>query len=330
MTLQRQRRALMAAAVLASAMRAARTAPSPRRLGVLMLNRAESWQFLREELPKALAPLGWIAADGPARNLQIDWRFADDDPSRLPALAQALVRDGAEVLLTRGTPATRALSAATTTVPIVTGVGDPVGAGLATSLAAPGGNITGLSYAFVDTTRKQIELLREMGPGMTRLLLVLPATRASIMADSLRTVERIARAQKLQPQVVVAKELKLLRQALQELRGSGGAAAFVFSFAADATPKDVARVLLQVELPSVFDQRGYVAAGGLMSYRLYWDNQTQHTAAQIDKLLRGAKAAEIPFEQPTRSELVLNAGTAKLLKLRIPAALLARADEVIQ
>ena len=300
-----------------------------RRLGALFLDRAESWQFLRRDLGLELARLGWI--DG--RNLSSDWRFAEGHAERLSDLALGLLRDGADAVLTRGTPATRALQRATTTIPIVTGVGDPVGSGFAATLAAPGGNITGLSYALVETVTKQLELLRELVPGLSRLHVLQDASRASVAPEQIAVVQQLASAQGLAPQVHNVAGIDGLRAALRAARATQGServGAFVFSFGATIEPAAVARAVLQAGIPAVFDQRGYVDVGGLLSYRLNWDDQTRHTAVQIDKVLRGADPARIPFELPTRSELVLNARTAQVLQLPIPTALRLRADDVVE
>lgn len=324
-----RRRALLGSAACCGWLAAWHAVAAPaarRRLGVLLYDGPENWQFLRDELSPALLKLGWQEG----ANLVSDWRFARGDAARLAGLAQALLRDGADVLLTRGTPATRALQQATRTVPIVTGVGDPIGAGFAASLAAPGSNITGLSYAIAETSQKQIELLREIAPLATRLLVLVPADRSPVLAEVIAVVERNARAQRLEPQILRAGDAQALRQRLGEARGKGDAAAFVFAFGSLIPPRNLASALLQAGVAAVFDQRGYVDAGGLMSYRLDWDDQTQRIAAQLDKVLRGVPPAQLPFELPTRSALVLNAGTAKALGLKIPIALRMRADEVIQ
>ena len=300
-----------------------------RRLGALLLDRVESWQFLRRDLGLELARLGWI--DG--RNLSSDWRFAEGRTERLSDLALGLLRDGADAVLTRGTPATRVLQRATSTIPIVTGVGDPVGSGFAATLAAPGGNITGLSYALVETVTKQLELLRELVPGLSRLHVLLDASRASVASEQIGVVQQLASAQGLAPQVHNVAGIDGLRAALRAARATHASqrvGAFVFSFGATIEPAAVAQAVLQAGIPAVFDQRGYVDVGGLLSYRLNWDDQTRHTAIQIDKVLRGADPARIPFELPTRSELVLNARTARLLQLPIPTALRLRADDVVE
>ena len=312
-------------AALAGA-RAAAPPPGQRRLGVLLFDRPQSWAFLPPELRQALAELGWVEG----KNLSIDWRYAEGDAARLPALAAALASSGVGAILTRGTPATRALQQATTTVPILTGVGDPIGAGFARSYAQPGGNITGISYAMVETQSKQLELLREMLPRLARLTIVLQANRQAFAQEITRVYQATAQAVGITTRLALIEGVGGLGRALQSAGASGTYAAFVFGFGKDIDPAVFARIALQAGVPTMFDQRFYVDVGGLMSYRLDWDNQTQRTAAQIDKVFRGEKPAQIPFELPTRSEFVLNARTAKALGLTIPHALRVRADEVIE
>lgn len=320
------RRALVIAALAAGPARRAVAQERPtRRLGVLLYNRPEAWQALREGLIAPLQRLGWTEG----RNLLSDWRFADDDATRLPALARALVDAKVDVLLTRGTPATRALQQATRTIPIVTGVGDPIGSGFAASLAAPGANITGISYALVETTDKRIELLREMVPGLRRILVMLGGGPEWLRADVLRVVEDAARRLGLAIDRQEADSPVAMREVLARARAGGCGAALIdprSSIGRDAA----AQSTTSARMPAMFDHRAYVAAGALMSYRLDWDDQTGRIAEQLDKVLRGANPAQMPFELPTRTQLAINLRTAKAIGLNVPRALLARADEVIE
>jgi putative ABC transport system substrate-binding protein len=314
---------LLAPALLAGAAAAQRR----QRLGVLLQDRAPVWSEFRRALATELGRLGWHEG----RTLASDWRFADGDPARLPALAQALVGDGATVLLTRGTQATRALQQATRTVPIVTGVGDPIGAGFARTLAEPGGNVTGLSYAHVETATKQLELLRALAPTARQLLATLGARDTAIGNEMLPIVERIAGGLGFEMQRLEIRGVEPLRQALREAQGglaAGSVAAYVFG-AGRLDPKDVALPLLHAGIPAVFGHRAYVDSGGLVSYRLDWPDQTRRTAVQLDKVMRGENPARMPFELPTHSELVINARSARLLGLAISNSLRVRADEVI-
>ena len=318
-----RRRALAGLAALPLC--AARAQGAPRRLGVLLFDTPAVWEFLPRELPPALAKLGWHEG----RNFVIDWRFADADAARLPALAQSLVQAGAHALLTRGTPATHALQQATRTLPIVTGVGDPVAAGFAVTLAAPGGNITGVSYAATESVFKQLELLREMSPASTRLLVLQPKRQGQALTDVVASA--VARAQRLRwvTSVHELDQLDDLRRVLSGVRVGERVAALAFNNALIPTA-DFAQGLLVARVPAMFNHRDFAEAGGLMSYRLNWEDQTRSTAIQVDKVLRGIKPAQIPFELPTRTEFVINLRTAGTLGVTVPQALRARADEVIQ
>lgn len=317
---------LMAAGGLSlSAAQSAAPAPGKRRLGVLLLDRPENWEFLVLPLRQALADLGWVEGN----NLSMDWRYAQGDAARLDDLAAQLVRSGVDAVLTRGTPATRALQQASRSLPIVTGVGDPVGSGFAASYARPGGNITGLSYALVETQQKQLELLRELVPRLSRLLLVLPANLAKFAPQMTSSLQAVARESRIATQTVFVASLADLQRALAPAPDPGVSAAFMFSLGA-LTPQEIADTALRHRMPTTFDQRAYVEAGGLMSYRFFWSDQTRSTAIQLDKVLHGVKPEQIPFELPTRSEFVVNAKTAKTLGLTLPQAIRLRADEVIR
>jgi putative ABC transport system substrate-binding protein len=296
-----------------------------RRLGALLFDAPESWRFLELDLAKALAVRGWIEG----RNLETQWLYADGDPVRLQAHAQALARAGVDAILTRGTPATRALQQATRTVPIVTGVGDPVGAGFAATLARPGANVTGVSYADPEALQKRLELLRELRPRLARVTAVLDASRAAFAAELSGPLERAARALGCTQRLRLASSLDEVRDALRSVPSTETEGALVYSFGSRIDPHAIADAALAARVPVMFDRRDYVDAGGLMSYDLRWDDQTGRTAEQIDQVLRGTSPAVIPFELPTHSEFALNVRTAQALGIAIPPALLARADRVV-
>jgi putative tryptophan/tyrosine transport system substrate-binding protein len=300
--------------------------PTSRRLGILLLDRPEIWAFFGPELRKEFARLGWIEGS----NLTLEWRFAEGDAGRLPALAAATSRSGVDAILTRGTPATRALQQATKTVPILTGLGDPIGEGFAQSLAHPGGNITGISYALAETSRKQVELLREMLPRLTRLTIIMKSDQQAFANKITQAARSAAQESRITSRIVIAGSAVELRNAIQPRGETGTDAALVYGLGTSIEPVEIAAILLRAMLPGMFDQREYVDAGGLMSYRLNWENQTQRTVAQIDKVFRGESPAQIPFEFPTRSELIINAKTAKALGMIVPQTLVARADQVVE
>lgn len=298
-----------------------------RRLAILLLKRRDkSGGDLEHDLRSALAEFGWIVD----RNLTIEWHFADDDRSRLPALAAQIVRSAPDAILTFLTPPTRALQLATTTIPIVTGLGDPLVFGIAHSYARPGGNITGLSYGWVELQHKRIELLRSAAPAPARLIIAMNARDASVSQDVTRSAMNAAGEFGFVPEIALLSRAADLQAALRSDRAS---AMIIYGFNVTSSPikaSEVIAVSLGKRVPTVVDDSESVALGGLMSYELYWDNQAQRIAAQLDKVLRGVSPAEIPFELPTRSWLAVNLRTARALGLALPPSLLARADEVIE
>lgn len=309
--------------------RARAAGPPPlgqRRLGVLQYGQEKDSNWLPPAIRQALAALGWVEG----ANLRIEWHYANRDAVRLAALAAALVRLGVHAVLTHGSTTTRALQRASQTLPIITGVGDPVGSGFAQTLARPGGNITGISYGFVETTQKQLQLLREMVPQLAHLLIIQRANRQGDVAEGTPTVAAVAQALGLSTRRVQLADADDLSQALGHPPSPGTGAAYVFDFAGFPDSQAVAAALLRAQLPSVCTDRPFVKAGGLMSYNLDWDDQIQRSAAQIDKVFRGENPAQIPFEFPTRSDFFFNAKTAKALGLAIPPAMRVRADEVIE
>lgn len=294
-----------------------------RRILVLLVGEPQLWADFRGELPQAMASYGWFEN----KNLEITWRFASDN-NQLIALAREITNSDAHAIVTRGTPATLALQRASRTAPIVTGVGDPVASGFARSLAVPGANITGLSWATVESTAKQLELLREIVPHLRRVVMFLSPRAGPALQEIKGPMERAVGAASLDFLVHLVSSSREFVAALRD-HGTGATTAAYTSGLPDIEPRQVVDALREARWPSVFDHRGYVDAGGLMSYRLDWDNQMDRTAAQIDKVLRGMSPAQIPFEQPTRTQLVINTSTASILGLTIPTMLRLRADELV-
>ena len=292
-----------------------------KRLAALLFDRPELWEFLPGELGAALRSLGW-AED---RTLSIEWRYANGDAALLASHAVQLVSSAPDVILTRGTKLTRALQQATKTVAIVTGVGDPIGSGFAKTYARPGSNITGVSYATPETNEKHLELLRLMVPKLSLLHIVIP----DLTADVFRSMESITRAAGLETRRSVVTNITDLQRALHTNNRRGEVAAMIFNLPS-LEPEAVAGAALAEKVPTIYQSRNYVEAGGLASYRLHWTNQIQRTAAQIDKILRGEDPGRIPFELPTVSEFVLNRKTARLLGVALPRSLLMQADSVVE
>jgi putative ABC transport system substrate-binding protein len=295
-----------------------------RRLSVLLQDRPEIWAFFQTEVREELAALGWVEGT----NLVMQWRYAHGEPERLRALAAELVGTQPDAILTRGTPATQALQRATTSIPILTGVGDPIGAGFARSFAAPGGNITGLSWATTEMIGKQLEVLRELLPQLTMLRLVRPDDSGPYGAALSEPVDAAARKAGLATAVMRVSSRAELGPALRAGSAGGRVAAYVFGIPS-IEPKAIAEAALAGRMPTMSGERAFVEAGGLASYKLNWDNQTRRAAAQIDKVFRGEKPGRIPFELPTRAELAFNRSTARALGVGIPQLLLLQADFLV-
>jgi putative ABC transport system substrate-binding protein len=273
-----------------------------------------------------MAQLGWNEGG----NLKIAYRWADGQNARFAELAAELVKLNVDLILTHNTLPTLAAKQATSGIPIVFATaGDPVSSGIVAGLARPGGNVTGLSGQAPDTAGKRIELLRELTPGLERLG-VLSETGNPYAALDVKEVERAARSFNIQVQTAALEPGEEIDVALNALKGS------VHGLYVLPTPVFFAhRVQLNVRslaagLPTMYVIREYVEAGGLISYGPNWPSMWRRAADLVAKILNGAKPGDIPIEQPTQFDLVINARTAKALGLTVPPTLLGRADEVIE
>jgi putative tryptophan/tyrosine transport system substrate-binding protein len=270
--------------------------------------------------------LGWTEG----RNLRIEYRWAEGHTERLPELADELVRLKVDIIVTHNTPPPLAAKRATSVIPIVFATaGDPVGTGIVASLARPGGNVTGLSSQSPDAAGKRLELLRELVPGLRRLA-VLTDIGNPFTEREKSEVQRAARILGLELAAVEIRRAEDIDSAFQGLQMHVQALyvpAVPLFFANRARINSLA---LAVRLPTMHLVREYVEAGGLMSYGPNWPDMWRHAADLVDKILRGAKPADIPVQQPTKFDLVVNMTTAKALGLNIPDKLLALADEVIE
>jgi putative ABC transport system substrate-binding protein len=240
---------------------------------------------------------GWI--DG--RTIAIEYRWGEGRSERLAEIAAEFVRLKVSIIVTAGTAAVIAVKQATSVIPIVFGTaGDPVGTGLVASLARPGGNVTGLSNQSADLAGKRIELLREVVPGLRRL-----------------AIAEIRQAQDIPP-------------AIEALKGRADALYVVTEPLVNTNRIQINALALAARLPTLHGQGAYVKAGGLMSYGANIPDLFRRAADYVDKILRGAKPADLPVEQPTKFDLIINARTAKALGLDLSPTLLARADQVIE
>ena len=273
-----------------------------------------------------LRELGWTEG----RTLAIEYRWAEGRNDRLAEIAAEFVRLKVDVIVTSGTPPTVAAKQATSVIPIVFAVvGDPVGVGVVASVARPGGNVTGLSVQQPDTAGKRLELLREVVPGLRRLAIMANNDNASTALD-MREAQVAARTLGLD---VVTSEIRRredIAPALDALKGHVEALYVCNDPLVTANRMRVSILALGARLPTMYTLREHIEAGGLMSYGPNIPDQYRRSADFVDKILRGTKPGDIPVEQPTKFDLVINLITAKALGLEIPPSLLARADEVIE
>jgi len=297
------------------------------RIGVLEVVAVTSNTTNLAAFRQGLRELGYVEG----QNFVIEYRSADGRAERFPDLAAELVRLKVDVIVTRGTPAALAAKHATGTIPIVmASSGDPLAVGLAASLAHPGGNVTGLSAFATEIQGKQLELVREIVPRITRIGFLLNMSNPVRQAEW-KVVEPLARSAGLQAQLIDMRTARDLEPALDAaMRQRIGALIVGVDALTQANRGEIAQASIKRHLPSMSRERELADAGGLMSYGVHYPDLYRRAATFVDKILKGAKPADLPVEQPTKFELVINMKTAKALGLTIPPSLLQRADEVIQ
>ena len=278
-------------------------------------------------LPKALRELGYVEG----QNLTIEWRFADGDAGRLAELAADLVRANVDVILTTFMLETRAAKQATTSIPIVMLASvDPVGNGLVASLARPGGNVTGMTIQPPEFGGKQVELLKQAVPQISRLAVVWDPLYPGFM-PFYEHAEMAARTLGIRLQSIEVRQPGDVDAAFaQIMKGRAQGLAVWPTTVISASMKRILDFALQKRLPTIYPTRTFMDAGGLMSYGTSFDEVFRRVAVYIDKILKGAKPADLPVEQPTKYDLVINLKEARALGLTIPQSLLQRADEVIR
>jgi ABC-type uncharacterized transport system substrate-binding protein len=298
------------------------------RIGYLGATSPSDRPPLLDAFRQELRELGWIEG----QNVVIDYRFAEGRVDRLPGLASELVQLKVDVLVSLGTQGVTAAKKATETIPIVMiAVRDPVGIGLIASLARPGGNVTGVSgYAGLESVAKQLELLKEIVPKIGRVAILLNPTNAYHQL-AIRELNVAARALEVNLQPLEARGPNEFEGAFAAMTKERVGALLVLSDVIfNSHGERLAELAVKSRLPSANAVRESVEAGQLMSYGPSFLDSYRRSAAYVDKILKGAKAADLPVEQPTKFELVININTAKALGLTIPSAVLARADEVIE
>ena len=280
-----------------------------------------------EAFRKGLRELGYVEG----QNIAIESRWAEDKYDRLPALAADLVRVKVDVIVGVGEQAIRAAQQATRTIPIViAAVTDPVATGLVASLARPGGNITGLSMMGPELVGKQLELLKEVVPKISRVALLWnPSNPAG--APQLREAEVAARALRVRLQRLEARGSQEIDGAFAAMAKERAGALMVLVDAILVGQRtQIAELAARRRLPAVYGMREHAEAGGLMVYGANPLDLERRAATYVDKILKGRKPADLPVEQPTRFELVINMKTAKALRLTIPQTVLIRADHLIE
>jgi len=273
-----------------------------------------------------LRELGWIEG----RNVAIEVRWAGGRNERFAEIAAELLRLKVDVILTHTTPSTLAAKQATSVIPIVFATaGDPVGSGVVTSLARPGGNVTGLSSQGTDAVGKRLELLRETVPALRRLAVLANFNSAFAVLEK-DEVQAVASTLDLEPATFDIRRGQDIAPAFVALKGRADAPYVVLDPVILSNRVRINTLALGARLPTMYTVRELVEAGGLMSYGPNWANQFRRAGDYVDKILRGAKPGDLPVEQPTKFDLVVNVTTATALGLEVPPTLLARADEVIE
>ena len=294
------------------------------RIGVLALGlppAAPDWKA-HSPFVQALRTLGWLEG----QNLVLEYRWAEGQPSRLPTLAAELVQLPVDLLVAGDTAAIRAVQHATSTVPIVmVSVDDPLAWGAVATLAHPGGNVTGVGGVVPELNGKLLELLTEAVPGLTRVAIL------SDGAPMRQDLERAAQALGVHTSHLVVGDPDQFEPAFREANGEGAGALLVLPsvWLVGHLPR-IAAAARQQGLPAIFWLRRFAELGGLMAYGPDWPYLWHRAAAYVDKILKGAKPADLPVEQPMKFEFVINLKTAEALGLSIPPALLFQATEVIR
>jgi ABC-type uncharacterized transport system substrate-binding protein len=275
---------------------------------------------------KRLRELGWTEG----RTVAIEYAWGQGSSERFAEIAADFVRLKVDVIVTAGTPNVIAAKQATSVIPIVFAVaGDPIANNLVASLARPGGNVTGLSTVATDLAGKRLELLREAVPGFRRLAIIGNVAN-SLAVLEMSEVQAAAARFGLEAAALEIRRAEDIAPAFEALRGGADALYVVADPLINTNRARIHTLAMGARLPAIYNAKEHVEAGGLMSYGPNFPELYRRAAEYVDKILRGAKPADIPVEQPTKFDLVVNLTTAKALGLDIPPTLLARADEVIE
>jgi putative ABC transport system substrate-binding protein len=314
--------ALLAVAIIAEAQQPTKIP----RIGFLSALSSSSMSARTEAFRQGLRDFGYVEG----RNIVIESRYAEGKLDRLPALAAELVRLKVDIIVTAGGQATRAAKEATPTIPIVmTNDPDPVGSGFVASLARPGGNITGLSTVAPELSGKRLELLREVLPKLSRVAIVGTSTQPG-HAQAIKELELAAKSFNVQIQYldVLDKPIETAFRAAAKARADG--ILTLTSPILTSQRGQLADLAVKNRIPAIYNDIQFVEAGGLIFYGVSFLDLDRRAATYVDKILKGAKPADLPVEQPTKFEFVVNLKAAKQMGLTIPPNVLARADKVIK
>jgi putative ABC transport system substrate-binding protein len=294
-------------------------------IGFLGTSAASSWSAWTEAFEQRLGELGWTEQ----RTVTIEHRWGEGSTKRFAEIAAEFVKIRADVIVTAGS-AVPAIKQATSTIPIVFAIAtDPVGGGLVESLARPGGNVTGVSDQAADLAGKRVELLREVIPGLRRLAVLANVGYHDSVVE-LTNVETAVKKLGLETTRLEIRRAEDVAPAFQALNGQADGLYVVSDGLVSANHTRIATFALTARLPTMWVARQYVDPGGLMSYGPNYSDLFRRAAEITDKILRGVKPADIPVEQPTKFDFVINLITAKALGLTIPESLLLRVDKVIE
>ena len=306
---------------------AARAQDKVRVIGILETISPELNAGNLDALSRGLKDLGYTEG----QNIRFDYRSAEGQAARFPALAAELVRLKVDLIVTRGTPAARAAKEATSTIPIVmAAIGEPIGTAVVANLARPGRNVTGLSAVVVDLSGKRVELMKEMAPGVTRVG-YLNNMSNPLNPPAWAETQTAARSLGIQAELLDVRSKDDIARAFEKAAHARVDGLLVGIEAVVQQHRTMIVTLSERQrLPTIYASREYAEAGGLMTYGVSYPDLYRRAAGFVDKILKGARAGDLPVEQPTKFELVINLKSAKALGLAIPQSILLRANEVIE
>jgi putative ABC transport system substrate-binding protein len=297
------------------------------RIGILLAGTPAGFAVRTEAFLQELHNLGYVEG----KNVVIEWRWAENQPEQIPRLAAELAASGVDVIVTGGTASAKALKNATRTIPIVMAlVGDPVGTGLVDSLARPGANLTGFSDFAPALTAKRLEILKELAPQVSRMIVMMNPTNPNTRGE-LEAARTAAKALQLELQPLEVSEPGTLEAAFAKaVQPRAGAFTVLTDPMLYSQRSRIVKLVAEHPLPAMYPQPEFADAGGLISYGQNSRETFRRSAIYVDRILKGTKPGDLPVEQPTKFEMVVNLKTARALGVTIPQSVLVRADRVIE